>query len=215
MRIAIYDLDRTLTAQPTFTPFLVFSGRRLAPWRLALLPMWVTAMLGYRLGLYSRTALKRFGMRLMLGRHARGDLRALGEAFAAHHIARSGWREDVLALLAEDREAGATFVIATAAFGFYAQAFARELGIDHVIATEWDGEAIPGGNCYGAEKARRVRDWLVTLGIARQEATISMASDSFVDAPLLDWADEAVFVTDSPREAVKAKARGWRVVGRD
>ncbi|MGB3165901.1 MAG: haloacid dehalogenase-like hydrolase, partial [Alteraurantiacibacter sp.] len=142
MRIAIYDLDRTLTAQPTFTPFLVFAARGLAPWRLALLPVWVAAMIGYRLGFYGRTALKRFGLRLMLGQHARGDLRALGASFAAHHIARSGWREDVMALLAEDREAGATLVIATAAFGFYAKAFARDLGLEHVIATEWNGRAI-------------------------------------------------------------------------
>ncbi|MGB3167798.1 MAG: haloacid dehalogenase-like hydrolase, partial [Alteraurantiacibacter sp.] len=99
------------------------------------------------------------------------------------------------------------------AFGFYAKAFARDLGIEHVIATEWNGRAIPGGNCYGGEKARRVQEWFAALGIAREAATIRMSSDSFADAPLLDWADEAIFVTDIAREAARAKSCGWRVVG--
>ena len=34
MRIAIYDLDRTLTRRATFTPFLLFAARKVASWRL-------------------------------------------------------------------------------------------------------------------------------------------------------------------------------------
>ena len=65
MRIAIYDLDNTLTRRATFTPFLIFAARRIAPWRLALLPVWVAMMIGYRAGLYDRTTLKTGGMKLM------------------------------------------------------------------------------------------------------------------------------------------------------
>ena len=212
MRIAIYDLDRTLTAKPTFTPYLLFAARRLAPWRLALAPIWVFAMLGHRIGLYDRTKLKTFGMRLMLGISARADERPLDDEFAPHHIDSSGWRDDVLELLEEDRKAGAKLIVATAAFGFYARSFARMLAVDEVIATEWDDGRIVDGNCYGETKFLRVKHWLEERGIAREEATIRMVSDSFADTPLLDWADEAIFVTDSARDAAKARRRGWQVI---
>jgi len=33
MKVAIYDLDKTLVRRATFTPFLLFAARRLAPLR--------------------------------------------------------------------------------------------------------------------------------------------------------------------------------------
>lgn len=212
MRIAIYDLDRTLTRQPTFTPFLAFGAARIAPWRLALMPVWIAAMIGYRAGFYSRTALKRFGMRLMLGSPGLNRLKSVGDDYAAARIARPGLMPRVMAMVAEDREAGATLMVATAAFGFYAAAFAERLGFAHLIATEWDGSTIPGGNCYGETKKARVLAWFARQGIDRSSAQVRFVSDSFADGPLLDWADEPVFVTRSARETKRAQARGWTVI---
>lgn len=212
VRIAIYDLDRTLTRQPTFTPFLAFGARRLAPWRLALMPVWVLAMIGYRAGIYSRTALKRFGMKLMTGSPARETLLAIGDLYAQARVENPGLMPHTLRLLEEDRKADARLMIATAAFGFYASGFAERLGFAHLIATEWDGSDIPGGNCYGETKKARVLAWFADEGIDREHATVRFVSDSFADAPLLDWADEPVFVTTSKRETARAEARGWRVI---
>ena len=209
MKVAIYDLDKTLVRKATFTPFLSFAARRLAPWRLLFLPVWIAMMLGYRAGLYDRTALKTAGMRLMLGRAAEGPLDTVGREFATRHLASAGWIANVIAMLDEDRAQGAQLIVATAAFEFYAKAFAERLDIPHVIATQWDGSTIPGGNCYGAEKARRVGEWLERHGI---EGEMRFVSDSFADAPLLDRADDAVFVTSSQAKAKRALARGWRVI---
>ena len=212
MRIAIYDLDNTLTRRATFTPFLAFAARRIAPWRLALLPVWVAMMIGYRAGLYDRTALKTRGMRLMLGKPSLELLREVGEAFAEARAAGSGFMPQVLALLEEDRASGARLVVATAAFEFYASAFADRLGIDTVIGTRWDGESIPGGNCYGPTKLERVRDWAKGEGIDLAAAELRFVSDSFADEPLLDLADEPIFVTPSKAKRERALARGWRVI---
>ena len=209
MKVAIYDLDKTLVQRATFTPFLIFAARKIAPWRLVFLPLWLVAMLGYRAGLYDRTGLKTFGMRLIVGRKSPATLERIGREFAAHHLARSGWMDGVVAMVEADRRAGAHIAIATAAFAFYARGFADRLGIDTVIATDWDGSRIPGGNCYGATKRDRVGAWLCDNGIAGE---MRFVSDSFADAPLLDQADDAVFVTASPRTARRAQARGWRVV---
>lgn len=207
MRIVIYDLDRTLTQRPTFTPFLAFAAARLAPWRLALLPAWIAMMIGHKLGLCDRTTLKRRGMRLMLGRPDPTRLGAVAAEFAGGRarLLHPGAERAV----ARDRQDGCTLVIATAAYALYAAPFGELLAVDHVIGSPWDGGPHAGPNCYGPEKLARVKAWFDTLGIARSEADIRAVSDSFSDAPLLDWADEAWFVTSNARAAQRARARGW------
>lgn len=209
MRIAIYDLDRTLTRRATFTPFLLFAARQVAPWRLVLAPIWICAMLAYRLGAMSRARLKLFGMRLLVGRRARSELAALGSQFAARVMAADGLMPGtLLLLLEEDRKARARLILATAAFDFYASAFADALGFDEVVATRWDGfERVPD-NCYADTKLASVLDRQPALG----EARTRFVSDSFADAPLLDRVDEPIFATTSRRKAEKAAARGWRVI---
>ena len=212
MRIAIYDLDKTLTRRATFTPFLAFAARRTAPWRFVLLPLWVVLMLGYKTGLMDRTTLKRRGMRLMLAGVPKDRLEQIGREFAALRIADDGLMPGALRLLAEDRAAGARIAIATAAFEFYATAFADAMDIDQVIATRWDGRSIPGGNCYGTTKKARVMAWLSNEGIEPETANIRFVSDSFADAPLLDLVQNPIFVTDSQSKSVRAEARGWRAM---
>ena len=209
MKVAIYDLDKTLVRRATFTPFLAFAARRIAPWRLVLLPVWVLMMAGYRVGLYDRTALKTAGMKLMLGRASLGQLEEVGRAFAAHHVEKAGWIKPVIAQIETDRAAGARIAVATAAFEFYARAFADRLGIVEVIATRWDGETITGGNCYGEEKLRRVEQW---LGCPASAVHLRFFSDSFADAPLLEKAREPVFVTSSPAKRLRAEQAGWAVI---
>lgn len=207
MRIVIYDLDRTLTRAPTFTPFLAYAARRIAPWRVLLLPVWVAMMIGHKLGLYDRTALKRRGMRLMLGRP---DPAKLAEVAAAFAKSRAGMlHPGAERAMARDREEACTVVIATAAYALYSAPFGGLLGIGEVIGSPWDGASSAGPNCYGPEKLARVQAWFGTLGIERSAANIRAVSDSFSDAPLLDWADEAWFVTSRPRDAQRARARGW------
>ena len=208
MRIAIYDLDRTLTRRATFTPFLLFAARQVAPWRLALAPVWIFAMLAYRLGAMSRARLKLFGMQLLVGRRARSELETLGSQFAARVTADDGLMPGTLLLLEQDRKAGARLILATAAFDFYASAFADALGFDEVVATRWEGFARVPENCFADTKLASVLDQQPALG----EARTRFVSDSFADAPLLDKVDEPIFATTSRRKAEKAAARGWRII---
>lgn len=212
MKVAIYDLDKTLVREATFTPFLAFAARSLAPIRLALLPVWVLLMIGYKIGLYSRTRLKIMGMRLMIGKRDVAELRNVGRAFAKAHVERAGWLKGVTSMLREDQNSGARVAIATAAFEFYAQAFAEMLDVETLIATRWDGQGIAGGNCYGDTKRHRVEDW---LGVPAGEVQMRFVSDSFADQPLLDLAADPVFVTRSARKRARAEANGWRVIDGD
>lgn len=88
-RLALYDLDRTVTFAPTFTPFLVHmaaSGNRL---RLLGVPLWVLAMIGYKAKLYGRKPLKQFGLRLLVGRIVRNArLQPRIDRFVARQLAQ-------------------------------------------------------------------------------------------------------------------------------
>ena len=209
MQIWIFDLDKTLTDRASFTGFLCFAARWQAPWRLALLPLWGLLMLGYRIGLYDRTTLKRRGMMLMVGRAQFGALDRMGHAFAEklfRHV-QSGARR----LWDEAGAAGHRRVIATAAFAFYADPFGAMLDADQVIATPFTADGhIPGGNNYGATKLARVEQWFAEQSRDRADLHIVAASDSFADAPLLDWADEALFVTRNANAGNRALACGWK-----
>ena len=196
--IAIYDLDETLTKRATFTPFLIHAAQSVAPWRLALLPVWVLAMVLHKAGLYGRTGLKTFGMRLMVGRRGADDLRGVADSFAASRTFLPGAVRAVEADLAR----GVRVIVATAAFDFYARPIAQRLGIAEVVGSEWDGRGIPGGNCYAGEKFARVTQYLADVN--REAVRVRMVSDSRADGPLLDWADEAWFV--GPRDV---SGCGW------
>ena len=209
MRVAVYDMDLTITAWPTYTRWLVFWARRHAPWRLALLPAAAVAGLGHRVGLVSRARVKATAQALLMGKGApHATVTATAAAFAATVPLRRG----ALAQLAADRAAGLEIVLATASFDFYVRAIAARLGIAHVVATRsvWDGDVLrprlAGDNCYGTAKATMV---VAALPAARIDRAYS---DHASDAPLFALAVEPVAVNPSRRLRRLAEQRGWRVV---
>lgn len=199
-QIAIYDLDRTVTVKPTFTRFLAFSARRRAVWRLAFAPLWVAALIGYKLKLYPREPMKAFGIRLFIGARFSDTVRMdLAGAFAAAEVA-GNIAPGAVRAMAADRAAGASLILLTAAPDIYAPAIAEKLGFDDCIATrhqradtDWLA-TIDGRNNYGAEKVRRVEAWLVAQGLNRADCFITAYSDHASDAPIFDFADRAVLV---------------------
>lgn len=214
--LAIYDMDKTITATPTWTRFLVHAARARAPWRLALMPLVGVAGLGYLLRLVDRAGLKQLSHRLLLG-HAltEADMAAVADRFAEAETDK-GVLHGARTRIAADRAAGYRLVMATASHGYYAGAIARLLGFDDVVATQAkrDGQGrvlslIEGDNCYGPVKLRMIEDWLAKAGLARADCHIRAYSDHVSDAPLLEWADEAFAVNaHGPLEAL-ARMRGW------
>lgn len=200
-RIALYDLDRTVTRAPTFTPFLIHMAARGGGWRLLGVPLWVLAMLGYKAGLWGRGTLKQFGLRLLVGRVVRSPaLQPRIDAFVARQLA-CNIRPGARAQIAADRAAGAACVLVTAAPEIYAVAMAEALGCAAAIATlhRRDGAghlfaAIDGANNYGGEKVVRVKAWLAAQGLARDDCHITAYTDHASDAPILDFADTGVLV---------------------
>ena len=213
---AIYDMDRTVTRRPTYTPFLMHCALRRAPWRLLFLPLVGLSLLAYATKLIDRAKLKEINHRLLLGhkRHPH-ELKPLIESFAESTL-KSNIRPGARDAIARDKAEGRRVVMATASYRLYAEAIAERLGFDDVIGTgsiigldERVHAKIDGENCYGPAKLRMVADWLRKSGFERGH--VRFYSDHASDAPVFEWADEPVAVNPHAKLARLAIIRGWLV----
>lgn len=213
--LSIFDLDRTLTILPTYSPFLLFAIRERAPWRALLLPLLLPLALLYALKLLPRRTMKQAMHRVALGPALpEREAARLADLFALRLI-ETGLYDEGLALIEAERRAGRRIILATAAPHFYTAALARRLGIADVVATSstWRNDclvpALGSANCHGADKRQRVEAFLARAGIAPRDAHIRFYSDDASDLPMFELADEAVAVNPSRRLRAIAAARAW------
>jgi HAD superfamily hydrolase (TIGR01490 family) len=216
--LAIYDLDRTITKRPTYTPFLIHCALRRQQWRLLFVPLVVVAMLAYALGLFDRGRLKEICQALLIGRHIHAsELKPLAESFADATVA-GNIRPGARRAIERDREQRRRLVLATASYRLYADSIAERLGFDDVIATgsvigldERVHARIEGANCYGEEKMRMIAEWVKSSGLLGKHGHVRFYSDHASDAPTFEWSDEPVAVNPHDRLARMAASRGWAV----
>ncbi len=218
-RLAIYDLDRTVTFSGTYTGFLIHVARAMAPWRLALFPCVILLMLAYVLKLISRQQLKEYNQALMIGDNVeRAKLMPHIESYADRVMA-TNVRKGALAQIAQDRADGYTLVLATASYRLYVEPIARRLGFDAVIATDHLSQdlrfvraKIAGENCYDTGKLRMIKAWMAAEAIDRSQAHIRAYSDHVSDAPMLEFADIPFASNPHKPLARLARMNGWKRV---
>ena len=216
--LAIYDMDRTVTKRPTYTPFLLHCAARRAPWRLLLVPLVVLSMIAYALRLIDRARLKEVNHRLLLGgRIHPGQLEPLVDSFADAQVA-TNIRPGARTAIARDRAEGRRVVLATASYRLYADAIAERLGFDDVIGTgsvigldDRVHAKIAGENCYGPAKMRMIADWVESSGLKGAHGHVRFYSDHVSDQPAFEWADEPVAVNPHGKLRRLAEQRGWTV----
>ena len=216
--LAVYDLDRTITRRPTYTPFLIHCALRRHQWRLVFVPLVVIAMVMYAMGLFDRSRLKEICQALLIGRkvHAR-ELRPLAESFAEATVANN-IRPGARKAIERDRAQRRRLVLATASYRLYADGIAKRLGFDDVIATgsvigldERVHARIEGRNCYGEEKMRMIATWVDASGLRGKHGHVRFYSDHVSDAPAFEWSDEPVAVNPHGKLERLAAERGWAV----
>ncbi len=216
--LSIFDFDRTLSRHGSWSPFLVFAAKKRAPWRLALAPFLLAAMMGYRLKLLSRKSLKELMHLTILGDELPPEaVTNLTEAFAGHFV-ESNILPQALTQLRDAQGAGHMVIIASASHEFYLRPIAARLGVTHVIGTrsKYQGSAllssISGDNCYGDAKLERVQRYLADQQIDRSSCHIRFYSDDISDLPCLLWSDEPIAVNPSKRLAHYAAGKGWNIL---
>lgn len=199
-KTAIFDLDRTITREATWTRFLIFVNWKRAAFWLFLLRIMAHGG-AYKLGLASRDSVKVLSLRT-LSHLSYDEAKAAAADFISREV-RSGLRPGAVEAIAWHAARGDRLIIATASVDLIADELARTLGFDEVIATrlEWSGAAAPhlqGANCYGAEKMRR----LEAQGIFRSSFAYS---DHVSDLPILLNSDFGVAV--NPSYSLRKEAR--------
>lgn len=208
----IFDMDRTLTREGTWSRFVLQMNRRRPGFWLSL-PLFGAYALAYKAGLIPRRAVKEFGLSTLKWA-TRDQLEAEAEIFADKEV-EGGLRARTRDVIARHKGAGDQIVMATAAAGLVARPIAERLGFDVVIATEleWgpDGHLtgrLAGENCYDQEKLNRVIAQSETSTMARP---VTAYSDHVSDLPLLTWADAGVAVNPSPPLRIAAPKHGLTI----
>lgn len=214
--LAVYDLDKTITRRATYAAWLWFWLRTEARWRMVLLPMAALTGLFFLLRIIDRGRLKQWNQHLLMGDNApQAQVRAAARAFAAAQLTHNIYAQ-AKAQIAADRGEGRRVVIATASYGFYAEAIGAVLGVADVIGTRVAVDhgciraRIDGENCYGTAKLRMFECWLATNGMTGAE--MRFYSDHLSDAPMFERAADAVATNASPALRALAVARGWRLL---
>jgi len=150
-----------------------------------------------------------------LARHPRADLDAWHRDFMTRRI------QPIISQAARDlvaRHAGDLSAIVTATNRFITAPIARELGVDHLLATdieEIDGRFTgkPRGTpTFREGKIRRVDEWLAERGSKLADYESWFYSDSHNDLPLLERVTHPVAVDPDDTLRSVAAERGWDVI---
>lgn len=204
MRLALFDFDGTLTTRDTFVPFLrhVFGSARL----LQGLAASSGPLLAYAAGRIANDVAKECVIAHFLQGRQVEDLRAAGSTFATDKLPAL-LRPQMLEALRAHRDAGDTCALVSASLDLYLEPWARAHRFDAVLcsrlAEDADGRVtgrLEPRNCHGAEKARRIAEWLA----GRVPTHITAYGDSRGDHEMLALAHTAHWIGPKARAPSRA-----------
>jgi len=214
MKLALFDLDNTLLegdSDVEWAQFLIEEGV-LHPDEYHAKNLWFAER--YKDGTLDMQEFLAFQL-APLAAHPRERLDSWHEGFMQRKI-RPIIRERAVELLAS--HAGALRAIVTATNRFITTPIAKELGIEHLVATEIeeiDGNFTGkpcGTPCFREGKIERVDEWLAGQGKRLGDYESWFYSDSLNDMPLLERVDHPVAVDPDATLAAHAKSRGWDII---
>lgn len=206
---AIFDLDRTITREATWTRFLIFANRGRPVFWLHMAGILAQGAL-YKLGLASRDSVKVVSLRA-LSHLSQEEAQAASAAFISREMV-AGLRPGAVAAIRWHAARGDRLIIATASVDLVADELAKALGFHEVIATrlDWSGERgqsaprLASANCYGEEKMRRIE----AHGIQRSTYAYS---DHVSDLPMLLNSDHGIAVNPSSGLRKAAQKLGMQI----
>lgn len=210
MIAAFFDMDNTLLTVDTGLSWTKFLYRR------GELPTTMLAKALYWSTLYKLAVLDMDSVFTKLCEDLAGDSEA--EMIAKCDV---WYREHVAPYVApaarvaveHHRRAGHVVVLATGSTVYAARPVARDVGIDHVLASELEVEGgmftgKPRAFCFGHHKVALAERWAAEHGI--DLAKSYFYSDSFNDLPMLERVGTAIAVNPDARLRRHAQRRGWQ-----
>jgi phosphatidylglycerophosphatase C len=161
MRLAVFDLDGTITRHDTLVPYALGFVVRKRLWRLPALLLVLPAVVGNVIGVVDRGGLKSAFIRATLGGCRRKDLQHWTATFI-ERLEADGLFPQAVEAIGNHARAGDHLVLLSASTDLYVPVIGQALGFQEVICTgvRWNGEVLDGAlttpNRRGEEKARCV-----------------------------------------------------------
>jgi HAD superfamily hydrolase (TIGR01490 family) len=211
-KAALFDMDRTLVRIDTATLYVRYQrDKGEATWRDATRVAWW--MFQYTLGVIDAERVAEQALMSFRGKEEVWLQRTCEEWYLDYvrpHVAAAG-RQAV----ERHRSAGDVLAIVTGATPYAAGPLARELAIDHVVATRLEidqgrftGRVAPPMS-YGKGKIVLAEKLAAEQGFTLDEATFY--SDSITDLPLLERVKTPIIVNPDRRLRAVARSRGWPI----
>ncbi len=208
MRLAVFDLDGTITRRDTLTPYVLGWLRR-KPWRLPRLLAVIPDLLRFAFGSRDHGALKAALIRNAIGGATRTEVAQWSAAFVPQ-LLHSGVFADARAAIQRHHEAGDRLILMSASVDIYVPAIGESLGFAQTICSRvlWVDDVLDGSlvgeNCREQEKLRQ----LVQLRTAYPGCEIVAYGNSAPDMPHLLAADKGYLVNGSATLRASAKVAG-------
>lgn len=212
-RAALFDLDRTLVRKETASLYIRYqrdTGQ--ATWRDAGRVAWWVAQ--YTIGVLDAPRAAEQAMATLRGL-PETVMSARCDDWVRRYVVQHITDEARLAVREHQRRGDLTAIV-TGASPYAARPVARLLGIEHVVASEFEveGHVFTGRPswplCYGEGKLERARRLADEQGFSLAESTFY--TDSHTDLPLLLAVAEPRVVNPDPRLRREARRRGWPIL---
>lgn len=211
-RLAVFDLDGTLTRSDSFGPFVLGLLRR-HPARLLRVPLLAVPAVGYLLRFVGRGELKAAVLRLLFGNLSRAAVEGFADEYA-RLVAQEKMFPEAVATLREHLAAGDPVVLLSASPDLYVPRIGALLGVGetHCTRIRWNGERLDGRldglNRRDEEKLRVLEQ----LRAANPGLPVIAYGNSAPDLIHMRHCEEAVYVNADAELARQLSAGGIRCV---
>ncbi len=219
MKLAIFDLDYTITKSGTWGRFVwqVIKGR---PWLwIPFFTAAVRAQMRYKKGLIPRVQVKETMIKWCMAGKPRAEMLTHASRFAEQEVPNR-LRPGAIRALEAHKNVGDEIMIISAAADIIVAEIAKRLGVKYFLASEmgWDEQdrlkiEFASPNCYREEKCVRYDAFLEAHPeLARKITETVMYSDSHSDLPLMRKCDAAVAVHPSRKLRELANQYNFTIV---
>jgi phosphatidylglycerophosphatase C len=208
MRIAIFDLDGTLTRRDSLVPYVLgFCLRH--PLRLPRLLVMPWQVLRFVFAHRDRGELKQALITSALRGATRDEIARWNDRFVRRLLER-GMHPEALDRLAQHRARGDYLVLMSASPDLYVPAIARALRFNETICTgvRWNGMVLSGELTTENRRAEEKLRGVEALRARHDGSQITAYGNSASDVIHLRACDAAHLVNASPRAAVEAARAG-------
>lgn len=188
-KLAIFDVDFTLTKRETLVEFYFFMMKK-NPRLLKYLPKSIYSTIFYVLKIHDASKVKKTFIRFIDGIEE-NEMKKIVKEFYEKRLSKILYK-DAIGMIKKMKAEGYKIYLISASAEFYLRELYNIEEVDKVIGTRFTLEnglhrnQITGENCKGEEKVKRLKEVLKNENIEVDFENSYMFSDSLSDLPLFD-----------------------------